>query len=160
MKSEIKYITAALMAALMLSGCKPAYQQKPLDFAREAITPKSRWKISGNAPKAGRAIDNNLGTAAVDQRPQSGDSLIVDFGRPCMFNMVVVEHGPNPHGYARRLELSTGTDGKRFTTQKTVYGTREVTTVLLIRPTLARYIRLKILQPGPKSWSVGEIYIQ
>ncbi len=156
----IKFNVVLMITALALVGCDSPYIQKPPDIVKTAVTAKNRWRASGNVSDAGNAVDANPSTAAVASHAGSGATLTVDLSRPCMFNMVVVNHGPNGHGYATQLELATSTDGKIFTTRKTVYGTRKVTTVLLIRPILARYVRLKVLQSGPKPWSAAEIYIQ
>jgi hypothetical protein len=124
------------------------------------ITPRKTWRASGDLREPGKALDGDLSTAAVSGNPYANAYIELDLGKACLFNRVVVEHGPDEHGFPARMAVYTSLDGNSFTLQGEVPGKRRVTNALLMTPLLARYIRLQAVSPGVRPWSVAEIYLQ
>jgi len=85
--------------------------------------------------------------------------LTIDLGKSCMFNMVVIDHGPGGTGYAHQVTLLVSIDGTDFQPIHVSPGTRRITTLSVITPTLARYIRLEATEPGAQPWSIAEVYL-
>jgi hypothetical protein len=125
-----------------------------------AVTPQKNWRAYGDLRDPGKAIDGDLSTAAVSGNSYTNASIEIDLGKPCTFNRIIVEHGPDEMGYPNRMALYTSMDGHSFTPQGEVAGRRKVTNMSLIRPVLARYVRLQAVSPGARPWSVAEIVIQ
>ena len=128
----------------------------PLD---NSVSPRRQWKAAGTITDPARAIDGNLGTLAL-ANPHNNAALTVDLAKACIFNMVVIDHGSNEYGFARRIAVSVSLDGKRFTRVHTGMGARRVTLLSIMKPTLARYIRLEATMSGPRPWAVAEVYFQ
>ena len=125
----------------------------------DAITPRSRWLPTGDLRDPFYAVDNNINTAAVSDEAYENATLTIDLGKACLFNMVVIEHGPDQWGFCRKLAILTSDDGRKFDQQAVVPGLRRRTTVLLVRSVLARYIRLQVLETGDRPWSVAEVHV-
>jgi len=106
------------------------------------------------------AADGATATASVTMHNSyEGAELTIDLGRPCVFNHVAVEHGPDEFGFARQVALLTSSDGRNFQEQRRVAGQRKVTNILLVKAALARYIRLRVAVPGNRPWSVAEVVL-
>lgn len=151
---------AALLAA---AGCDldgPVItDNKRLDAAD--VSPKSQWRASTSNVMSGpeQAIDGRLGTAAIGGG--AGSDLIIDLGRPCLFNRVAIDHGnTDDESYPRELSVQTSMDGRTFFVRRTVLGTRRITNCTIITPTMARYIRLVVKKASSTSWRVAEVYVQ
>jgi hypothetical protein len=124
----------------------------------DAITPRSQWKAGGDIRNPSYATDGQIGTVAVAPSGYAHPSLVIDFGRTCLINMVVVDHGVAEHAYCRRLSVQTSDDGVRWVPRATVPGLRRVTNALLPTQVLARYVRLQVAEPGAGEWTVAEVY--
>ena len=145
-----------------VAGCTPVavYKEGPRAKAA-AVSPRKTWRASGNLRNLKYAFDGNAASASVSEGYNYENvSITIDLSKPCCFNMIVVEHGPNQLGFCGRLAVMTSLDGKVFTRRKVSPGTRAVTTVLLDSPVLARYVRLQAIVPGTRPWSISELYLQ
>jgi len=160
--SDICKTIVWLAAAAVLCGCDGGssvnYNGKRSPGA--ALTDRKLWRASGDLRDAPKAIDGDRATAAVSGESYSTAAITIDLGRVCVFNRVIVEHGPDEHGFPRRMAVATSLDGKEFTQQTQVPGTRRVTNAVLITPVLARYVRLQVAMPGARPWSVAEVILQ
>jgi len=58
------------------------------------------------------------------------------------------------------VAVLTSMDGREFEYRISGPGTRRITSLLLDRPVLARYVRLQAVLPGPQPWAVAEVYLQ
>jgi len=125
----------------------------------DRLSARTRWVASGNLRDPQNAVDGNIATAAVSRAGDQNATLTIDLGRNCQFNMVVVEHGAKEFGFPRRMAVLTSTDGVNFRKQIEVPGLRRVTTAVLIRQVLARYVRLQAVVPGERPWSVAEVHL-
>ena len=126
-----------------------------------AISKRTSWRAYGDLRNPQYALDGRQDTAAVSNGNNYDDAVLTfDLGKPCLFNMVVIEHGPNEHGFCGRIAVLTSMDGVHYSDQKIGSGTRAVTTLLLDSPVLARYVQLKVIVPGTRPWSVSEVYLQ
>ena len=146
---------ALLCGAALCPGCP----QVP-EISSSDITPRSTWRASGDLREPAKAIDGYLSTAAVSGNNYTNAYIGLDLGKVCLFNRIIVDHGPDEHGYPARMAVYTSLDGQNFTLQGEFAGKRSVTNALLLTPVLARYIRLQAVAPGLKPWSVAEIAIQ
>jgi hypothetical protein len=154
-------VILASWAAGAALGCAPGeIYEHGRRFAPGTVTARSRWRLSGEVDGAAAAVDNDVTTAAVAAAPYQNATLTIDLGELSTFNMVTVDHGRDDQGFARRVELLTSTDGKRYVRQAVVAGTRRVTTICLVTPQAARYVRLRATGDGRRAWSVAEVYIQ
>ena len=152
------------LAVVGVAGCEPS----PLYVTPEArqnvvgrFSPRSRWRAYGTIKEAANAIDDSLQTLAVADASTLQPSITLDFGSPCFFNMVVVDHGRNEFGFAQRVTVLTSPDGRQFTPRYVGAGTRRVSIFFLLpRFELARYLRIRADAPGPQPWSIAEIYLQ
>lgn len=124
------------------------------------ISSRAIWRASGDLRSPASAIDGDVNTVASSTAPDGRGTLTIDLGKPCVFNMVIIEHGPNEYGFARRVVLLTSTDGQSFTQRYAAAGTRRVTILCPSTPILARYVRLQAMVPGSQPWSVAEVYLQ
>lgn len=123
-----------------------------------AVTPRATWKVSGSLAGAPKAVDDNLQSFA--SSGAAGAQLTIDLGKWCLFNQVIVDHGPNEYGFPRRMAVLTSLDGSVFTQQHIVPGTRRITYATLPSPVLARYVRLQAVVQGDQPWSVAEVYLR
>ncbi len=147
------------LAVILLTGCGgPIYQEG--NAQASAITPRSSWQASGDMRGAQAVLDGDIATAAVSAAPDGGGSITIDLGKPCVFNMAVIDHGTNEWAFARRVVLLTSLDGISFTQRYSALGTRRVTILCSSAPILARYVRFQAVVPGDRPWSVAEVYLQ
>ena len=128
-------------------------------MGHDRLSPRARWLASGDLRDPQNAVDGNVATAAVSRAAHQNATLTIDLGKICLFNMVVVEHGVSEFGFPRRMAVFTSTDGMKFRKQIEVPGLRKVTTAILIRQVLARYIRLQAAEPGDRPWSIAEVHL-
>jgi hypothetical protein len=156
-------IAACLSLALTAAaGCEtsPIYTDGDRRHAIGSVPDRANWTASGTVKDPGSAIDGSLYTAAVAPERAENAMLTIDLHRPSMLNMVVVDHGRSELGFARQVVVETSLDGARFTPRHTAFGTRRVSSFLLLTPVLARYIRLRAIVPGDRPWSLAEIHVQ
>ncbi len=147
------------ICCLAAIGCNgPVYHNGPRFWA-DRISPRTRWRVLGDLRNPLNAVDGEISTAAVGDFAGDNATLTLDLGKPCLFNMVVVEHGLEEYGYCRRMAVLTSNEGVNFTRQMDVPGLRRVTTAVLIRPVLARYVRIQATVPGHRRWSVAEVHL-
>jgi len=125
-----------------------------------AVSPRQEWSISGDLDNIHQAIDGSISTVALSAPQYAGATITIDLGRPCMFNHISILHGPNEHGYCRRVAVETSIDGKTFTERHAAPGNRAVTNISLITPYMARYIRIRAAVPGTEPWCVAEILVE
>lgn len=149
-----------LVAALQ-AGCElpAAYEGKGQQVIGR-VTDRSAWSASGSLADCANAIDRNINTMAIAKEGDPAPTLTIDLGQPCMFNMIVVDHGRNEHNYARRVMILTSADGRRFIPQYTAPGTRRVSIYCLPTFVLARYVQIQASEPGDRPFSVAEVYLQ
>ncbi len=127
------------------------------------ITPRSKWIATGNLGDPSKAIDGKIGTITVVGDPRRPADLIIDVGKVCTFNMIVIDHGTQEMGVSRWLGIATSSTKKPddFTRDSYVaVGTRRITTVVLQRTVLARYVRLRVIRQGANPWAVAEVHLQ
>jgi len=125
-----------------------------------ALTAPGTWRLQGDVYHPERAADGDRGTIAVSSLSYRNATITIDLGKACLFNAIFIDHGPSEVGFCRTVAVLTSLDGKRFTRRYEGPGTRRVTSLCIIRPTLARYIRLQAVRSGAEPWSLAEIYIQ
>jgi len=128
-------------------------------FAAGRITPRAQWTATGRVLAPASAVDGDPATAALGEGSYERAFLNIDLGRECLFNMVVINHGARETGHARRIAVLTSDDGKNYQRQAEAPGLRRVSTVMLPRAVLARYLRIEVVDPGDTTWAVGEVYI-
>ena len=148
--------------AATAAGCAvaPIYPADGPKSPAAAVTSRRQWKASGDLRDPEKAIDGTPDTAAIGDPLRSGAAITIDLGKACLFNMVAVDHGLNETGFCRRLVLLSSMDGSTFERRYAVPGTRRITTLCLVSPVLARYIRLEAVIPGEAPWSIAEVYVQ
>jgi len=152
----------AVVALAVAGGCdsSPVYDAGGRHVARGSVSDREQWRASGSVGQPGNAVDGNINTAAEAAAGTSLPALTVDLGRPCLLNLVAIDHGRRGRAFAGRVEVLTSMDGTNFTRRQQVHGTRRVTTLLIVTPVLAQYIRLRATAAGPDGWSLAEIHIQ
>jgi hypothetical protein len=160
-----KTVLAAMLAGYVLlgSGCGPVgdlYLHRADKPPAAKISDPRTWRLSGSISDVRLAVDGDRSTAAVSTQIRENTSIIIDLQKVCLFNAVFIHHGSMTDGYCAKVGVLTSLDGKNFTPQVEVPGTREVTSLLIIKPVLARYVMIKPLRQGPGPWSVAEIYLQ
>ena len=149
----------AVLLAAALAGCDGAIYTDPAGRGKLAdITPKSSWTARGDMQAAAQAIDGDVQTAARGDSAGGGD-LILDLGRTCFFQMVVLDHGRDMDSFARTAAVSTSIDGRTYTDRYSAPGTRRVTILYLPEPVLARYVRIRAVRPGGRPWTLAEVYL-
>ena len=160
MKKWHSHVICGIACCLMVSACNgPIYTDGPM-FMPDRITPRGRWlAVSHDLRDAANALDGDINTAAVSGPSYDGAELTIDLGKPCMFNMVMLEHGPDEFGFCSRLAVLTSDDGVNFRPQTLVSGLRRVTTIILPSPVLARYVRLQAVAMGARPWSIAEVHL-
>jgi hypothetical protein len=150
-------VGAILASAVGLSSCAGGYQDTQRFMGVDRISPKAKWTARGDLSNPQVAVDGRRGAAATASGRQA--SLMIDLGRDCLFNYVVIDHGSNERGYASQVAILTSTDEQNWRRQAQVPGLRRITSTVLRKPVLARYVRLEArLQPN-RPWSVAEIYL-
>ncbi|MCE5280441.1 MAG: discoidin domain-containing protein [Planctomycetaceae bacterium] len=147
-------------AALWVAGCDSEPETEAVaKFPAARISPRNTWTIKGDMGDIAAAIDGNGGTAAVSSALYANSMIVLDLGKTCMFNTVILEHG-DEMGYCRRLSVATSIDGKTYTQRMMGPGNRKTTIVSMITPVLARYVQIKAVIPGNAAWSISEIDLQ
>ena len=162
-RGVLERVWLALLAGAALVGCDaapPVYQEASGTYLAASITPRSQWKVSGAVSNPAAAVDNDLHTAALTGPDYIGAAAVVDLGKPCSFQTVIIDHGVNEMGFARQVELASSLDGQNYQHEYSTAGARRVTIICLPKPILARYIRLVAEAPGTQPWSLAEIYVQ
>ncbi|MCJ7544855.1 MAG: discoidin domain-containing protein [Phycisphaerae bacterium] len=151
-------VMIVLAAGGLGAGCNgSAYQPGRAEAA--AITPRNVWRVTGDLRTPPAAVDHNISTAAVSADSSGRGTITLDLSKPCLFNMVVIEHGLDEMGFAPRVAVQTSLDGQTFTQRYVGVGTRRVTILYLGGPVLARYVRLQALAAGQRPWCVAEVYL-
>jgi len=148
-----------LLICVAAGGCNPEYDSRT-KFPAAAISDRTTWKAGGSVRTPQNAIDGDLSTAAVTGYPYDNRSVVIDLGKVCVFNTIVVEHGSDEFGFCQRVGISTSIDGKEYTHRATVPGTRKVSIFALVTPVLGRYVRLQAIVPGSRPWSLAEVYLR
>lgn len=155
---NVRWIARAafLCGVALCSGCPPIAPEIP----SSDITPRSTWRASGDLRDPAKAVDGLLSTAAVSGGAYTNSFIELDLGKVCLFNRIIVEHGPDEQGFPARMAVYTSQNGETFTLQGEFPGKRHVTNVTLLSPVLARFLRLQAVSPGLRPWSVAEIQLQ
>lgn len=161
MKALLATVGLLLLAAVPI-GCETGsiYTSSDSKMAVGQVPDRGLWDAYGTVENPANAIDGNIHTAATGGSQDGSASLVVDLGKAGTFNMVVIDHGRNANGFARQVEVHTSLDGKHFTRRYVALGTRRVSTFCMIRPVLARYVRLDAVVAGDEPWSLAEIHLQ
>ncbi len=149
-----------LAGAIAFAGCGGELYNEAQRFMPGRISPREQWVVtSSDLSNPSLVADGNRNTAATSSSRYAQAELTIDFGKECLFNMVAIDHGPKENGYARRVAVLTSSDGMNFTQQATAPGLRRVSTILLVKPVLARYVKIKTVVAGSEPWSIGEVYL-
>jgi len=156
---RIESIALLVSCCLFLPACNGRIYSPGQNLFTQAISPRSQWTAGGNLRDPGKAVDGDINTAAVAAVGSANATLVIDLGKVCHLNMIVVEHGLDEYGYCRELLAEISDDGEVWYQQTRAPGLRRVTNILLETQGLARYIRLRVVTPGSRDWSVAEIYI-
>ena len=161
-----KIIVTMLVCAILIgfSGCDPQFDLgRGNIFGTDAISSQLTWKVEAKHgfKDASKAIDGNSNSYAITSgKNYTGAYITIDLERQCIFNMVVLIHGPREFGFAKEVQLSISTDGKKFKSCYSTFGTRKITYISVLTPVTARYIRITATKPGSKPWAIAEIYLQ
>ncbi len=149
-----------LAASMLFVGCGGPLYNDGQRFMPGRISPRGQWTVtSSDLSNPSLAADGNRNTAAVSSSRYAQPALTIDLGKECLFNMVAIDHGLKETGHARTMAVLTSSDGVNFTQQATAPGLRRVTTILLVKPVLARYVKLQAVVAGSEPWSIGEVYL-
>ncbi len=154
---------AVAVALLAMAGCNPTFDADGPRVPRGAISSMGRWSISssqGTFTELESAIDGSSSTAAKAEGNYAGASMTIDLGRHCIFNMVVLCHGREENGYARRVSVEVSTDGKTFRAGWSTFGTRAQTYIPLLTPVTARYVRITATEASATGWVISQVYFQ
>ncbi len=163
LRSKILLFAVLAGALCAAAGCSPSgnlYIHRVDKAPAASISDPRTWRLSGSIPKVHLAVDGDRSTAAVSNLIHENTSVVIDLRKACLFNAVFVHHGSMTDGYCGRVAVLTSLDGQNFVKQFEAPGTREVTSLLIIKPVLARYVMLKAIKQGPGAWSVAEVYLQ
>lgn len=151
----------------LLAGCEgaiPIYRPTTGGYMGTDISEKSTWTARGSVSEPQAAIDGQLATAARGDHSAGASAgtsdLVIDLGRPCLFQTVILDHGHDEHGYCARVGVETSVDGKVFLRQHEAPGTRRATFLCLPGAVTARFIRLRALVPGNRPWTIAEVFVQ
>ena len=146
-----------LLWAVLGCGGLPDYQT---DSSR--ISSRAKWTVVGTRgiEDAAKALDGDRDTAAVSSASYDKAHITIDLGKVCLFNMVVIDHGPSEYGFCGQVAVLTSLDNSAYTPRQSAAGTRRVSIVSLIKPHLARYVRIRADVEGSRPWSLGEIYLE
>lgn len=148
----------------MAAGCDPNFNYDGDRAQPGAMAPQTEWKVTGSP--AGEfsfltfAYDGNAMTTCQAKNYTRGQAITIDFTRPCIFNMIAIQHGPYEFGFPKEIAVDISNDGKNYTRIFTGEGTRKITYLCILSPVKARYVRLVALRPGSDKWSIAEIYFQ
>jgi hypothetical protein len=153
------FLALAGLAGLTLS-CVPNVNYRPTTggYVANSITPKSQWRAGGNLSTPAASIDGQTSTFARADGRRDGE-LIIDMGKPCLIASIVLDHGNSPNACAASVAVATSADGRTYVEQYVAPGTWRVTTLLLAKPVMTRFIRLRA-SGGPEPWAIAEVFIQ
>ena len=151
-----------LIAGACLPGCgaSPVYYPTTGGYLGADISPKGTWSAHGSLSNAAAATDGDLSTAARSDYNYRSAAITIDLKKACLFQTVIIDHGNAEHGHCRKVALATSLDGKIFIDRYAAPGTRRITILCTPGPVLARYVRLQAVAPGPRPWSIAEVYLQ
>ena len=159
---KVRLVLAVVLAACVV-GCDgtTGYPEGRTQPAAQ-VTPRAEWRAAEatGVQNAELAFDNDESSAASASGGYQGATLTIDFGKVCLFNQIVLHHGPKEMGFARRIAVSTSLDGRTFRKRFDGPGTRRVSIFSLVAPALGRYVRLQVVQPGAEPWSIGEVFVR
>jgi len=126
-----------------------------------AVTDRTLWRVSGNLNGLENVTDANINTYAVSEYDYRNAMVNIDLGQVCMFNMLIIDHGPSKRdGFCRRVMVLVSNNGRKFRKVHSVPGTRRFTLINFITPALARYVRIQAVVPGQEPWSIAEVYLK
>jgi hypothetical protein len=156
-----RFVVAGVLLGSMLGGCAdPIYSGGETGLAA-SISPKARWRAYGDFRNAQSAVDGNVHTSAITGPSYDNAKLVIDLGKRCLFNMIIIDQGPDDElGFCRRVAVQISNDGITYGQIYAASGTRRITYCPLITPTMARFIRLVAIVPGDRPWSIAEIYLE
>ena len=156
------FASVLLFACVLSGGCAPTiYSDAEVGKTAASISAKSTWRAFGDFRDPQKAVDGNLDTAATTAASYDNAKLTIDLGKRCLFNMIIIDHGPgNENAFCRRVGVQVSYDGVTFRQVYATSGTRRITYCTLITPTRARYVRLAAIVPGDRPWSIAEVYLQ
>ena len=153
--------TAAVILLLAACGCTgQVHNPNGPKAPAAAVSPRHRWRATGDLRSPGAAIDGTINTAAVSGVSYPGAALTIDLGEMCLLNTVVIDQGADPKNFPREVTVLTSEDGKIFLRRWEGPGTRRITNAVLFTPILARYVRLQATVPSDRPWSIAEVYLQ
>ena len=153
-------LLSVVVASPGCGGSDGTFKRKVTPPAAD-VSDKETWSIEGRGVQdPGWAIDGDIGTRARSTEGYRTASLTIDLGKACLFNMVAIEHGDDPIGYADMLTISTSLDGRAYTRRTVAPGNRKRSIVALVTPTLAQYVRIEVERPSYRPWSVAEIQLK
>ncbi len=161
-RAFLLFLATAIILVVII-GCDavfPIYRPTTGGYLGADITPKKTWTCWGNLDNPSAAVDEDLSTIAKSRHSPAGAEITIDLKRLCLFQSIIIEHGQAQMGYCQSLAVLTSVDGKRFTKQYVAPGARRVTIILLPAPTVARYVRLRLLKPGLERWAIAEVFLQ
>ncbi len=149
-----------LAVSMLFVGCGGELYNDGRRFMPGRISPRGQWVVtSSDLSNPSLVADGNRHTAATSSSRYAHAELTIDLGKECLFNMVAIDHGLKETGYPRTVAVLTSSDGVNFTQQATAPGLRRVTTILLVRAELARYVKIKTVVAGSEPLSIGEVYL-
>lgn len=157
------FCVALLWASAGMIGCEGApaiYTPTGGGYLGADISRKNSWSVRGNLANPPAAVDGNLATFARSGNSYRGAELTIDLKKVCLFQTVIIDHGSREHEHCRRTAVATSVDGAIFRDRYVAPGTRRLTILCLPGPVLARYLRLRAEAPGPRRWSIAEVYVQ
>jgi hypothetical protein len=155
-------LSSLIVLVAACCGCDgQIYSDNIISGSAISIPAKSRWRATGDLVDISNAADGNVNTFALSRESYENAKLTIDLGKPCVFNTIVLDHGSaNQFGFCRRQAVQISYDGRNYTQVYTGPGTRRITYLNLVTPTLARFVRIVALVPGDRPWSVAEVYFQ
>jgi hypothetical protein len=125
------------------------------------VTHSREWTVRGDLSNPQYMTDDRDATVSISGGSYRGAEITVDFAKPCMLNMIVMRHGSeHEKGFPRRVAVATSMDGENWKHTMVGLGTRRVTVLSLVTPTLARYVRLRALEEGGEPWAIAELIVQ
>lgn len=159
----LKIISFAAFLAFVAAGCDPNFNYNGDRAQPGAMASQTEWKVTGTPGQFGFlsfAHDGNAMTVCQAKSFSRGQAITVDFTRPCIFNMIAIQHGAYELGFPKEIAVDISNDGRNFTRIFTGEGTKKITYLCILSPVKARYVRLVALRPGIDKWSIAEIYFQ
>jgi len=148
---------------MLLAGCNGDGAFDPeAQSAAAGVPSRDQWALRARGvDNPELAADGNMSSrATTSSTSYRGATLTIDLGGPSLFNMVVIDHGPDEKGYAQRVGVATSLNGETYTRRAIAPGNRRVTIVCIVTPVLARYVRIEAMLPGTRAWSLAEIQLK